>query len=150
MMNEYFDSPRLEKVRDEGEYSIYMVRINHLLLNEKRFLILMSVKDNFPPFHIKPMSEINWISLQTRVLHNDYPDIITHSYDLKRGHLFETPLFIETRTNTLSTYKCQDLPIVLSLLHTRNNEYEYPNEGVLNSALETYRTIIQFLPPTNS
>jgi len=146
MMNEYFSSPRLEKVRDDGDMSIYMVRIRHLLLNEMRYLVLMCPRDNFPPSHVKTMMEIPWISLQTRVLQTEYPDMIQHSYELKRGNFFESPLRIKTRTMTLSTYTSKnDLPFIVSLLHTRNSEFEYPDEGVLNSALETYRTIVQFV-----
>lgn len=144
IMDEYFDSPQLEKTRDDGEFSIYMVRMQCLLLNEQRYLVLMCARDNFPPSHLKRMREISWVSLQTRILQTEYPDIIRHSYEMKREPVFETSIRIRSRNPTISIYTTDDLPLVVSLIHTRNNEFEYPNEGTLNSALETYRTIVQF------
>jgi hypothetical protein len=35
-------------------------------------------------------------------------------------------------------------PLTVSLLHCKNQEYEYPNEGNLVSALETFQTVLQW------
>jgi hypothetical protein len=90
------------------------------------------------------IDNIRWVSLQTRNLNTQYPDILEQSYQLKRSPIYEKQLSIISRNKEISVYKTEDLPITVSLLHIRNQEYEYPNFGTLNSALETFRTIIQF------
>ena len=44
-----------------------------------------------------------------------------------------------------STYGCDDLPIVITLLHTeKNTPTTYQNTGNIVNALETFQTIITF------
>lgn len=140
----YFDHISLEKVRDEGQFSIYMAQFPCLLLNEQRFIVVMTPKDNFPPSYLKSIDELRWVSLQTRTLQAEYPDLIQQSYQQKQISLYEKDLSIISRNRSISVYKVEDLPLQVSLLHTRGNEYEYPNQGNLVAALETFRTIIQF------
>lgn len=140
----YFDNISLEKVRDEDLFSIYMARFPCLLLNEQRYIVLMTPKDNFPPSYVQPLDQLRWVSLQTRTLHNEYPDLIEQSFQQKHQNIYKKKLTIVSRDTKISVYDVQDLPLRVSLLHTKGNEYEYPNEGNLISALETYRTIIQF------
>lgn len=144
LLSDYFDHISVEKVRDEGKFSIYMAQFPCLLLNEQRFIVLMTPQDQYPPSYLRRIDELHWVSLQTRTLKNEYPDIIQQSYTLKQQSIYEKGLSIETRTSSISIYKVEDLPLKVSLLHVRGNEYEYPDEGNLVSAIETYRTIIQF------
>lgn len=143
VLNDYFDNMVVEKVRDEGEFSIYMARIRFMLLNEQRYMVVMTAKDGFPPSHRKPLSDIRWLSLQTRTLTTEY-DLLPQSYELKRNPVYEEPITIQSRDKKVSVYTMDNLPITISLLHTKGMEFEYPDMGTLNSALETYRTVIQF------
>lgn len=140
----YFDNIALEKVRDEDLFSIYMARFPCLLLNEQRYIVLMTPKDNFPPSYVQSLDQLRWVSLQTRTLQNEYPDLIQQSFQQKQQASYKKKLSIVSRSNNISVYDVQDLPLRVSLLHTKGNEYEYPNQGNLISALETYRTIIYF------
>jgi len=141
---EYFDYIKVQKVRDDNNFSIYMARLPCLLLNEQRYLVLMAPRDNYPPSHVKPMEEVRWVSLQTRTLTGDYSHVIEQNYELKRNGMFEKPVLLQSRSKEITIYEMGDLPLTVSLLHVRGGEYEYPNEGTLNSALETFRTIVQF------
>lgn len=140
---DYFDNMTVEKVKDEGEFSIYMAKIQAMLLNEQRYLVVMTGRDAFPPSYRKKLDEIHWVSLQTRTLTGEY-DLAPQNHQLKRGTIYEQPIRITSRNKDISVYTMERLPITISLLHTKNSEYEYPDDGTLNSALETYRTIIQF------
>jgi len=141
---EYFDHMRLEKVRDEDKLSIYMAKLPCMLLNEQRYVIAMVPRDNYPPSHQKMLDELQWVSLQTRNLTTEYPTMIRQTYELKRNGVYEKRVMVRSRSPEITIYDVEDLPLMVSLLHVRRNEYEYPNEGMLNSALETFRTIIQF------
>lgn len=143
VLNEYFDNMVVEKVKDEGAFSVYMARIRFMLLNERRFLVVMTAKDGYPPSHRKPLSDIRWLSLQTRTLTTEH-DLAPQTYELKRDDIYEETISIQSRDKKVSVYTMEKLPITISLLHTKGMEYEYPDMGTLNSALETYRTVIQF------
>lgn len=145
MFAEYFDHIRLTKIKDEKEWSVYMASLPCLLLNEQRCIVVMTPRDFFPPSHTESIDNMRWISLQTRTFASDtYPDLIGQAYEMKRNGFFEKRIVNISRNRNISTYTVDDLPLLVSLLHIRGNEYEYPNEGTLNSAIETFRTIIQF------
>jgi hypothetical protein len=139
----YYDNMVMHKTRDDEKFSIYMARLQCLLLNEQRFLIAIVPRDQYPPFYQKRLEELRWVSLQIRNLEETY-DIQPQSYQMKRTPDFQRRIKVMSRNPEVTTYTVENLPIHVSLLHTRNDEYEYPNEGSLISALETFRTMIQF------
>jgi hypothetical protein len=143
LFTEYYDNMTLRKVKDDDKFSVYMARLQCLLLNEQRYLIAVIPRDQFPPSHQKPLENLRWVSLQIRNLEEEY-SIQPQTYNMKRTQDFQRRIKVESRNENVTTYNVQDLPIKLSLLHTRGQEYEYPNEGSLISALETFRTIIHF------
>ena len=140
---DYYDNMVLIKVRDDGDFSVYMARLQCLLLNEQRYLIALVPRDQFPPMYRQSLENLRWMSLQVRNLEEGY-ELEPQSYQMKRTPDFQRRIKISTRNSDVSTYTINDLPIQVSLLHTRGQEYEYPNEGSLISALETFRTIIHF------
>lgn len=143
LFTNYYDNLIMHKIKDDNKFSIYMARLQCLLLNEQRYLIAIVKQDQYPPFYQKRLEELRWVSLQIRNLEEPY-DIKPQSYNMKRTHEFQRRIKVSLRNTEVTTYTVENLPIYVSLLHTRNNEYEYPNEGSLISALETFRTIIQF------
>lgn len=140
---DYYDNMILYKVKDDGDFSVYMARLQCLLLNEQRYLIALVSRDQFPPMYRQSLENLRWMSLQIRNLEEGY-DLEPQSYQMKRTADFQRRIKISTRSQDVSTYTIDDLPIQVSLLHMRGQEYEYPNEGSLISALETFRTIIHF------
>lgn len=143
LMTDYYDNMNMNKIKDDGKFSIYMARLKCLLLNEQRYLIAVANRDQYPPSYQKPLADIRWVSLQVRNLMEDY-NLSPQSYEMKRVPDFQRRLKVIHRDQEVTTYQVENLPVQLSLLHTRNMEYEYPDEGSLISALETFRTIIQF------
>lgn len=140
---DYYDNMILYKVKDDGDFSVYMARLQCLLLNEQRYLIALVPRDQFPPMYRQSLENLRWMSLQIRNLEEGY-ELEPQSYQMKRTPDFQRRIKISTRNQDVSTYTIDDLPIQVSLLHMRGQEYEYPNEGSLISALETFRTIIHF------
>jgi hypothetical protein len=133
----------MQKVKDDDKFSVYMARLQCLLLNEQRYIVALVPRDRFPPTHRQPLGNLHWLSLQIRNL-EEGPDIAPQSYNMKRTAEFQRRIKVSTRNEDVTTYTIDDLPVQLSLLHTRGNEYEYPNEGSLISALETFRTVVHF------
>lgn len=141
----YFDNPTTKKInKDDSKFSIYMAKFPCLLLNEQRYLVAVVPKDNFPPGHFERLDNLRWVSLQVRNLTEPHPDLPLHNYEQKQDDIYDKAITIESRSKQISVYVVEDLPLKISLLHTKGFEYEYPNEGTLVAALETFRTILQF------
>lgn len=140
---EYYDDMMLHKIKDDNNFSIYMAKLQCLLLNEQRYLIALVPRDQFPPMYRQSLGRLRWMSLQIRNLEEGY-DLEPQSYQMKRTPDFQRRIKINVRNSDVTTYTIDDLPVQVSLLHTRGQEYEYPDEGTLISALETFRTIIHF------
>lgn len=146
LLDRYYDTPTLVKIRDDDQFSMYGVQLPCFLLNEKRFLILLCPRDAFSKNSRRPMKDLRWVSLQARSLQDaDMASLPLHTYQIKRDSQYALPLHIVNRTTKVSSYRLQEYPLEISLLHTRSHEYEYPSEGTLTSALETYQTILQFV-----
>lgn len=143
----HFGNPVCEKIRNQDGYGIYLVEIQSMLLNDKRYLIVM-IQNDPRPIHTKDyLSNLKWKSLQTRTMDNEQSlTIPPYTYLVQRGLSANIPLYLESRSKKISIYypPKNHYPIEVALLHTRDTEYEYPNEGNLASALETFQTIIQF------
>jgi hypothetical protein len=142
IFSQYYDNPLLYKIKSENGVSIFGVQLPSLLLNEKRFLI---VTFNGGFFEQQRLRNIPWTTLQVRTLtnNNEYNHLPIFKYKRKKFAVYNQPLKVTTRTKDITHYKTKKLPIEVSLLHTKGLEYEYPNEGTLISALETFQTVIK-------
>ena len=133
IFSNYYDNPLLYKIKDENGFS----------LNEKRFLIV-TTKGTLE--QQKRLRNIPWLTLQVRTLtnNNQYNHLPVFKYKVKRLPEYNEPLVVQSRTKEITHYKTSKLPINVSLLHSKGLEYEYPNDGTLISALETFHTIIKW------
>tara|TARA_B100000686_G_scaffold354994_1_gene468812 strand:+ start:5517 stop:6047 length:531 start_codon:yes stop_codon:yes gene_type:complete len=144
LLIDYFKNPVFTKIKNTHYNSIYMAKIRSLLLTEGRYLVVLVPINNNPLGSKKPLRNLKWESFQTRTLEGRY-NILTHEYESKSDDKFNIPINITKRDKEISTYKCDELNITVSLLHKKeNNLYEYPDRGTILAALETYQTIISF------
>ena len=142
---DYFNNPIVTKIKNVEQFTVYMVKIFSMIGNAYRYLVLFVNRDYNNIGFKQPMKNVEWISLQTRTL-EDFHDIPVHKYravtnipELKQS------LHIKTRDEKQSIYECENFPLVVTLLHTRKNYImQYPNNGNIASALETYQTIFNF------
>lgn len=145
-LNNYYDSPSLQKVKEENGKAIYMCKIRSLLLNEKRYLIAICKSDSYPIGHLSPLNDLIWEFFQARILQDStFESIIQHSYALKTESNFKMNLVRCTKEFSIYRDEQEKLPIEITLLHTSRIEYEYPRNGTLTSCLETFQTIIGFI-----
>jgi len=145
MFTDYFRNPTMTKVKDEGEYSMYISKLYCLLNRECRYIITFVNKNSASPGTLEELKTMNWEALQTRTMTDQFKDVMVHGYQpVAEGPLLSKIHRIEI-TNEVSTYECEDLPIVVTLLHTAKNTPEtYQNTGTVISALETYQTVVTF------
>ena len=143
IFSDYYDNPLLYKIKNENGFSLFGIQLPSLLLNEKRFLIV-TTNGNFD--NQRRLRNIPWLTLQVRTLtnNNQYNNLPTFKYKVKRKSEFNEPLSVVHRTKEITNYKTEKLPINVSLLHSKGLEYEYPNDGTLISALETFHIIVKW------
>lgn len=148
MIDTYYDSPVMQKIRNSNNKSIFMCRIASLLLKEKRYLIAICPVDNSDIDSLSPLKDLTWEIFQTRCLDNEEytnKDIIKQAYNSKRNPHIE--LHRTSKNSEYSIYKPIDTKhnIEITLLNTTQDEYEYPENGSIIACLETFQTIIRCL-----
>ncbi len=147
---DYLKDPVFVKVKDDlsnpkEHYSMYVSKAYCLLSRECRFVIVFALADSEPVGKNKRLSQLSWISFQMRTLPDNY-DAPTHGYSFPAtGPLYEAKINKTGVTKAASTYDCETLPLVVTLLHTeRKTEKDYQKRGNLLSAMVTWETIITF------
>lgn len=145
-IDDYYDSPLLEKMGSNDQTSIYVCKIHSLLLKEQQYLIAIVPEDTYPLHTKVPLKDLEWTCFQARTLDGDheYHQAVRHSY--VRKHEPQVTMVQTSATKEYSTYKDESgvFPMELVLLHTTADMYEYPPRGSLVSCLETFQTILQW------
>ena len=145
LINEYYDNPNLKKIKDTKDESIYMACNQTQLLTNNQFIICTCTIDSYPIGSVRPLNALKWIAFQTRMLDENKSDHIKFTYMVKTAEKFKSTLSLLDRTQFITRYLCKKYNFVVSLLHENAHKYEYPENGVLNQALESYKTIITFI-----
>lgn len=141
----YFNNPTMNKIKNQGKFSLYACKIHCLLNNDSRYIIVVTNIDNNSIGTVEELSTIKWVSLQTRTLKDKLPTNIIHGYNaISQGPL--TAIIRKTDSSkTACTYSCDNLPLIVTLLHTdKKDANTYQQKGTVIAAIETYETIITF------
>jgi hypothetical protein len=146
LVDNYYDHPFLQKVRDQDDMSTYMCKISSLLLNENRYLVAIASKDDHPVGHVQALGDISWKYFQARVLEgNEYVSILGQSYVTKRDMSWPIVKVKSTKEYSVFVDETGLYPVEVTLLHTSSDEYEYPSRGTFAACLETYQTMVRFV-----
>jgi hypothetical protein len=140
LFTHYFDNPRMTKIKDIGEYSMFLTKIHALLGVEFRYLIVFVHKLEA---NTKFLSELKWVSLQTRTLKDDH-NLPFHSYAPKRNSELDKKIELKKKDETQYTYSVDKLPIEIILLPKEKGP-DYNRTGSVINALETYQTLVNFI-----
>jgi len=145
LIETYYDNPKMRKIKELNDISMYICKLP-CLLNEKRYLVAMTATFlNEPIGNELYLSDLRWKTFMARVLNDEeFEKAPMHSYQVKRDDKYLIPLQIQMREKEISVYTNTNQPIIVSLLHTQNYSHQYPNEGNLMSALETFQTLISW------
>lgn len=138
----YFDNPKLKKVENKNGLSVYMAKCSSLLSTTQRYLIVMRSQDTMMLGTVVPLSDIRWTSLQTRAIPL-VKQVPIFSYTPKSGGDYAHRLHRVTDNEQYAKYQAENLPLDITLLYENTSLNLYPQNGFLNSALETYNTIVQ-------
>jgi hypothetical protein len=144
ILNKYYNNPVCTKLSNSGDYSMYWVRISSFLSNSKRYLIIMVDRDVFMIGDTRKLSDLKWRVFQARNVPDD-KQIAFHTYQASNRPPFNTKCTLENRGDQSTDYILEGFPIRITLLHTNDTKYQYPDAGTLASALETFETVLTFI-----
>ncbi|NDE13754.1 hypothetical protein EBZ80_02375 [bacterium] len=146
LLTRYYEDPVMTKIRDmEQPFSMYAVRLPCMLMNEKRYLISIVDRDDRPVGYRERLAGQRWKVLQARALEDEkLTSLGVHPYEPKRDPAYKIPLVLVENNREISVYEGRPPIFRVSLLHTKNQEIEYWNEGNLAAALETFQTVISW------
>ena len=144
MFTSYYNNPKMTKLKDIDQYSMYVAKAYCLLNKECRYLIVIKNIDKNEAGYIEQLKDIDWSSLQTRSLQENY-DVATINYTPSMKGPLTAQIEKTSTSKEASTYKCEQFPLLITLLHTDKKTADiYQPKGNIISALETYETIITF------
>ena len=146
-IDEYFKHPTMVKIKNVGNYSMYMCKMYCLLSNQCRYIIAFIIDDNLPLGSQKLLKNLHWESFQTRTL-DDNHELKSHGYQPTRASPLNKFIKRIDQNKESSTYLCEDFSLIITLLHTDQHPNQYKDEGNVLTALETYQTILTFKPET--
>lgn len=142
----YFENPIMTKVNDNEKFSTYAAKLHCLLSKECRYLIAIMYRTVEPIGTQSRLNDIEWISFQTRTFYDSSIFNISNSHSFIVNPLHEFSRSIIQRkevTKEASSYQALNLPIVVTLLHTKNKTCDsYQKKGTVMLALETFETVI--------
>lgn len=145
----YYENPKLTKIEDLDNYSVYISRVYCLLGNEKRYIIVHVDRNLQNIGDEQFLQNLHWISLQARNLKDDYEylSLKLHKYQAKRGTILDAEIVKVKEDETGSSYKCTQYDTLnIKLLNKESNSIStYANKGSIISALETFSTVISFI-----
>jgi len=142
LFSSYLNNPLLQKTHNDEKHSFYMCKTYCLLSTLCKYIIVIVPKDNNPDNSEHKLSSLPWVCLQTRTLPTKNIKI-THSYNPNSKNPLNIPIQRTKITEEASIYKCEKLPITITLLHTnKNTPISYQDKGNVLAAIETYETII--------
>jgi hypothetical protein len=134
----YYDNPVMTKVNSVENHSIYKVRINSLLLNQHRFLVAMVDRDAFAFGHEVELKQLKWHVFQA-ITQSVTENCRNHSYRPKIEMPYITPLFVVKHESDHSCYRTPRIKATFTLIKCG---IDYPDQGAISSALETYNTVV--------
>jgi hypothetical protein len=149
LFNDYYSSLIFTKTEDKHKYSIYCAQLHCQLCVMRRYIILFVPFDRKPVGTQLPISELAWVNLQSRTLRSDF-GLVPQPHSPKESPLSEIAIVVKERKIEKTIYSVPNLPnINVSLLPKtdtpkQSNTYDYPDEGTIALALETYYTTVSF------
>ena len=141
LFSAYFNNPKMEKISDVDEFTMYGCKVNSLVRREKKYILVLVKRGIYHQVSMR-LADIEWIFLQTRTLEEDY-NVPTHSYS-NQSHLAPIPIKLVRKSENKTIYSCSEFPITVSLLFSKHQIRPYSDNGTLMLALENYNTIISF------
>lgn len=145
----YFGDVVMTKVKqtpqtqNKPSYSLYYAKIGCMLCVEDRYIIVIIESDPYPIGSQEYLSQLNWISFQTRTIEKPPAQLKTQQTKPIITQPLTDKIRLFEKRNDRNVYMASTLPIKLELLYTKDED-DYSDNGTVQSALDTYNCVITF------
>ena len=138
----YFGNPRMKRFKEIDNVVMYACRIPTQMTVNAKYIIVSVLKQSASSESELLLSQIDWISLQTRILPEKLA-VPLHKYtDQPTDKRVIAPIHIFEKQDTIYKYKCTELPrLIISILFSPHQTKVYADTGNLKIAIETYNTV---------
>jgi hypothetical protein len=143
IISSYFDDPVMTKVKVNSNIAFYAARAPSFMLREYRYLIALVTDNKAPIGDQAKLSEIPWVSFQTRTLEEDWR-LKTIEWSDKSDQKYKEIIKQIRREEDTFYYRTSKYPIEIALLTPKKTFPSYQPEGTILRALETFQTVIIF------
>ncbi len=143
---DYYSDPIATKIEERGQHSVYYVKIMSHLGYTSRYLVIIIPRNMDQMHQQRYLSELRWVSFQTRTLPADHPLRPQEQRRLEKDPL-KYKLQAHSRDEQKTDYYCQGPPVRVALLHDlkQKNTYQYPDNLLLSQALNSYECVVALL-----
>ena len=140
----YFDNPVMKKIKDIDTVQVmYGCKVKSMLLRGTKYIIAIINKTTTQPLETVRMDELEWFSLQLRVL-DDVFNVPTHVYTPKSDAISGDRITVYKKTDSMYCYNT-NRGIDIALLYNKNQTRTFSDTGTIGIALETFNTVIGFV-----
>ena len=148
-ISDYFGNLVMTKLKktdpteNKPSYSIYYAKIGCMLCVDDRYVIAIVESDPYPIGSQEYLSEMNWISFQTRTIEQPLSQLKTQQTKSVMTRQITDKIHLQEKTQDRNVYMASTLPLKIELLYTTEDD-NYSNSGTIQSALDTYNCVLSF------
>lgn len=145
----YFGDAVVTKVKQtphthyKPSYSLYYAKIGCMLCVEDRYIIVVVEDDPYPLGSQEYLSQLNWISFQTRTIDKPPAQLKTQQVKSVLHSLLTDRIRLTEKKQDRNVYMSHTLPVKIELLYTGEDD-SYSESGTIQSALDTYNCVLTF------
>lgn len=145
---EYFPGFIMTKVAQHGTFGVYKALVECLLCNGIQYIVSIVKDDTTNIGNKQPLSNLAWESFQTRFSDDDSEfrkfRMSAFPYGRSEGDtMLNDIIHLVRETKTSFKYQCDNLPISVSLIKTREDE-TMAQTGTVLSALNTFQCVLEW------
>lgn len=146
---EYFGDAVMVKIKQIPEtqtkpsYSLFYAKIGCMLCVEDRYIICVIEQDPYPLGFQQRLSEMNWISFQTRTIEKSPGQLKTQQLKSKMTSILSDKIKLSDKRTDRNVYMAATVPLKVELLYTKEDD-TYADSGTIQSALDTYNCVLTF------
>ena len=145
IFNKYFENLVFTRIEEKQGFVIYGAGIAAMFGAGMQRYILLFIPSHLAFKNQAKISELSWQNLQTRSLAYSYK-LKAQSWNMARD-VPDILLNVAERNKNYSTYKGNDFPFEILLLHDpkKKTSYQYHNKIMISAAVETFNAVFNYI-----
>jgi hypothetical protein len=142
-----YNNYMMTKTGQYDNFGVYKALVECNICTDIRYIVAIVDNDSTPIGYEVPLSELNWVSFQTRMTKNS-KEFKTYymrprSYTLPNKSILHDKITRVLETKEKTVYTTDNLPLTIEVIHNTEND-TFTDKGTVIAALELFQTVITF------